>query len=226
MALPVVAAAIGGLTGTIQSLIGSGQIKRGNRELNRLFSQRQAYQTPQEIFDILNLTQFNAAQGFSDETMSYLTNEAGAGLASSLGAATKLGADPNNLSALVDNYYKDIFKIGGENELQKLKKFDSLTNAIQLVAQGKDAEWQSEENILKDRMQAAASKVAGGQANLQSGLNATISSMASLASMGLYNKKPQTGGGVDASTVPATVPANTAMNFSIGNQVGPFRRTA
>lgn len=223
MALPVVAMGITGAISAIQGLIGDGQIKEGNQELKRLFSKREAFQTPQQILDIVNMAQFNASQGYSDETINYITGQAGAGLSSTLGAATKLGADPNNIAALIDGFYQNIFKVGAESELVKMKKFDSLTNALNLLAENKAAEWQSQDNLIKDQMQAAATKVAGGQQNLQSGVNTALSSLSALATNGLYNTKTPSNT-VQASTVPATVPASPLRDFSIGNRVGGFYR--
>lgn len=222
MAAPVVAAAITGGVGLLQNFINAGKEKKANKELKRLFSQRKAFQTPEEIFDILNLSQFNAAQGFSDETTSYLTGQAGAGLAGSLGAATRLGADPNALSGTIDQYYQDIFKVGAESDLVKMKKFDSFTNALNLVAENDAAEQISADNLIKDQMQSVASRVGAANTGQQSGLNLALSSLASLASNNLYKTKQPNGREIMASTVPATVPAGRAVDLTIGNQRGNF----
>lgn len=224
MPAPLIAAGIGAAAGLVQSLIGGGQAKRANKELKRLFSQRSAYSTPSEIFDILNLQQFNAQQGFSDDTMSFLEGQAGAGLAAGLGTTQRLGGDPNATAGLIDNYYKDIFKIGAESDLVKMKKFDSFTNALNMVAENKTAEWQSEENLIKDQMQAAAQKVGAGQQNIQSGLNATLGSISALLTGGLYNQKKPNAKEIIASTTAATVPALKPLDFSIGSQVGNYSR--
>lgn len=223
MAAPIIAAGLGALVGGIQSLIGGGQAKRANKELKRLFSQRKSYSTPSEVFDILNLSQFNAQQGFSDDTMSFLEGQAGAGLSAGLGTASKLGADPNQLSGIIDNYYKDIFKVGAESDLVKMKKFDSFSNALNMVAENKTAEWQSEENLIKDQMQAQAQILGAGQQNIQSGLNATLGSISALLTGGLYNTKKPNAKEIIASTTAATVPAAKVVDLSIDKQRGDFR---
>jgi hypothetical protein len=223
MPLPLVAAGVGAAIGGIQALVGAGQAKRANRDLKRLFSQRQAYQTPEQIFEILNMQQFNAQQGFSDETQSFLTGQAGAGLSAGLGTASRLGADPNQLGGIIDNYYQDIFKIGAESDLVKMKKFDSLTSALNLVAENKTAEWQSQENLIKDQMAAAAQRLGAGQQNIQSGLNAGLSSISALAGMNLFKTKTPNTPELLASNIPATVPAGRTPDLSIGNQRGNFR---
>lgn len=192
-ALDLAVPGLGAVAGVVQSLIEGGKAKKANRELDSLFKQRKKYQTPKEVFDILNLTTSNAAQGFSDETNAYLTGQAGAGLSGALGTAGRLGADPNQLSSLLDSYYGDIFRIGNENELVKMKKFDSLTNAINLVGENKSAEWQSEDNLLKDRMQAVASRVGKAEIGLNSGLNLAFQSLVNFGSMGLYDSKTPAG---------------------------------
>ncbi len=223
MPLPLIAAGVGAAIGGIQALIGGGQAKRANRDLKRLFSQRSAYQTPSEIFEILNMQQFNAQQGYSDQTMSFLEGQAGAGLSAGLGTAQRLGADPNQLGGIIDNYYQDIFKVGAESDLVKMKKFDSLTSALQLVAQNKEAEWQSQENLIKDQMAAAAQRLGAGQQNIQSGINTGLGALSSLASMGLYNSKPPNTGSLTASNTAATVPATQPIDLTIGNQRGNYR---
>jgi hypothetical protein len=174
------------IAGGVQAAVGAGQTIAGNAKLKRLFSQRKAFQTPQEIFDILNMTENNAQTGLSSETTQYLTDQADRGLTSQLGVATRLGADPNQIGATLDNYFQDIFKIGNENEIQKLKKFDSVANALQLVAQNKEAEFQSKDNLIKDQMQSAAQKVASGQQNLQSGLNLGLNAASAFSTQDLY----------------------------------------
>lgn len=178
--MPLPLALIPLIAGGAQSIIGAIGQGKANKQLNRLFKQRQAYQTPQEIFDIVNMTANNAQTGLGAETLDYLTGQADRGLSSSLDAATRLGADPNQLSGLLDSYFQDIFKIGNENELAKMKKFDSLISANQLLAQNKDAEWASRENILKDQMQATGAKAAAGLQNVQSGVNLGLNALTAL----------------------------------------------
>lgn len=228
MALPAVAMGIGALAGGIQALIGAGQAKRANRNLKRLFSQRKAYSTPSEIFEILELTQSNASQGFSDETMQFLEGGASRGLASTLGAATRLGADPNQISGVLDSYFQDIFRIGTENELVKMKKFDDFTNALKLVSDSRSAEWASEDNLIKDQMQAEAQKVGAGQANVQSGLNLALGAGVALLGGNMYGEQPPAGNvptstSARAANYTVTTPTPTVRpNLSIGNQRGNF----
>lgn len=53
---------------------------------------------------------------------------------------------------------------------------------MQLVAQNKDAEWQSQENIVKDQMQAVAGRLGKAEQGINSGLNLTMQGLTNVAS--------------------------------------------
>lgn len=169
----------GAILGGAQTLIGLGEKIIGNAKLKKLFKQRKAYETPSEIFDILNSTEFRAQSGFDSETLGYLTGKAEKGFATSVGAATRLGADPNTLSGLNDEYMQDIMRIGSDNAMLQLQNFDKFLGAKKMVADSKDAEWQSKENLIKDQMQAAGMQGAAGTQDMSSGLNLLLSSLTS-----------------------------------------------
>ena len=208
--MPLPLLAIGAVAGAVQAIGGLIGAKKNNAALDRLFKQRKKFQTPSEIYDIVNMTQNNQA-GYSPETLSYLTDQADTGLSSALGTATRLGADPNQLGSELDSYFKDIFKIGSDNELIKMKKFDSLINATQLLANNKEAEWASGENLIKDQMAAQAAKLANSQQNIQSGLNAIIDVSAAAATPDYDN------GGGGAKITRKTVPAPISAQQSTGD---------
>lgn len=195
----MVGAIAGAIVGTVQAVAGLIQQGKANRKADRLFKQRKAFQTPAEIFDILQMSQNNAQTGLGAETTNYLTGQADRGLSSSLNTAAMLGADPNQLGGTLDSYFQDIFKIGNENELAKMKKFDNLLNATQLVAQNNEAEQISEDNLLKDQLQATGASKAAGVQNTQSGLNLVMNSIAT-------PKYP-----TQDKTVPQTTSGNTPL---------------
>lgn len=196
------------LAGGVQSLIGGGQVKRANEDLSRLFKQRKKFQTPNEVFEILQMQENNAQTGFGAETLDYLTTGADRGMAAGLDTAKMLGADPNALGGILDGYFQDIFKIGGENELAKMKKFDGLINATQLLADNKAAEQISADNLIKDQMAAKAQQVAAGTQNIQSGLNLGLNALSTFATQNLYNTNNN---GTGTTTV------NTATPGSVTN---------
>lgn len=188
MVAEVATQAVGSVLGAVQGIAGLIEAGKDKRELNRLFKQRKALKTPAEIFDIVSAQQMNTESGYSPQTLEYLSGKANTGLSSTLGAATKLGADPNQLSGILDSYFKDIFKIGGENELVKMKKFDGFLNALQLLSQNKEAEQISADNLIKDQMQAVASRLAKDEKNIQSGGNLFLNGISGLAGTNMYGR--------------------------------------
>lgn len=184
---------LGAAVGLVQAIGGLGKEKRLERKANKLFSQRKAFETPKEIFDILQMTQNDAQTGLSSETQNYLTGQADRGLASTLDAATLLGADPNQLSSTLDSYFQDIFKIGNENELAKMKKFDNLINATSLVAQNEEAEQISRDNLIKDQLQGVAADRQAATQGVQSGLNLALNGIVGLAGTDLYGRPRKKG---------------------------------
>lgn len=208
--------AFGQLTGVAQTIGGFISAKKANKNLANLFKKRKAFQTPSEIFDIVNAQEANQA-GFSPETLEYLTTGANSGLSSALGAATKLGADPNAISSLLNNYSRDLFRIGGENELVKMKKFDGLMNAWQLLAGNKEAEWLSKENMLKDQMAAVGDQVKAAEKNISSGINLVTNATAAAGSGNMYG-----GGGTPGTPgnlgLGITSPVNNGVSGVSGTQ--------
>lgn len=173
--------------GVVQTASANKKAKKADAESKRLFSQRKAYQTPKEILDIVGMSQNQAQSGFSPQTMNYLTNENDRATAGALGRAKLLGANANDLSSILDQSFQNIFKIGSENELVKMKKFDALLSATQLLGQSRDAEWASDDNLLKDQMQLQWAKGQAAQVEKQSGANLIVSGISGAAQAGLYN---------------------------------------
>lgn len=172
--------------GAYQSAKGASNQKKAEKRSEELFKNRKQYETPAEILDIFNQAQYNAQTGFSNTTLSYLTSQANGALAGSLDTAKQLGADPNSISGLLDQSFQNIFKIGSENDMLKMKKFDNLLNATQMVAQGKDAEYVSGQNLIKDQMAVQFQKGQQAQIDRQSGLNLIINGASAVATSGLF----------------------------------------
>lgn len=178
--MPVTAGVIGAGAGLIQTVIGAIGQGKANKQLKKLFKQRTTYETPAEVFDILNSTQYRAQSGYDPQTLDFLTNSADRGFATQTGTALRLGADPNTISGLDDKYLQDIMRIGSDNATLQLQNFDKFLNAKSLVAENKTAEWQSREDLLKDQMQAVAGKAAAGAQNVNSGINTVVQAGANL----------------------------------------------
>jgi len=108
-------------------------------------------------------------------------------LASSVGAATRLGADPNVIASLNDQYMNDIFKIGSENSLAQFNKFNNFLNAKNQLASSKDAEFFWQDNLRKDQSQAASASLQAAQNTFNSGLNMVAGAKCSNVIVGLID---------------------------------------
>lgn len=178
--MPVIIPLIAVAAGIYQSAHADAKAKKSQAASDKLFSQRKAYKTPSEILDVFNQSQYNAQSGFDPTTLSYITSQAQGSLAGTLDTAKQLGGDPNNFASILDQNFQDIFKIGSENNLLKMKKFDSLLSATELLAQNKDAEYGSTQNLLKDQLATQGQRTQAAQVNEQSGINLALSGVSAL----------------------------------------------
>ena len=174
--------------GGLQAGMGIIQSIGANSRMKRLRGQRKAYETPEEYLDILQATQMMAQQGFDASTLSYLTNQGDRAFSSAVGAATRLGANPNDLSNILDLKLQNSFKIGAENHRLNMENFSKYLSAVDVIGQNKAAEWKSQQDFIKDDMQAAAAEKAAGVQNIAGGINAGISSYASQQTSQLYKQ--------------------------------------
>ena len=216
---------VGAAAGIYQGFKGASDKKKALENEQQLFKQRKAYQTPSEILDIYNTAKYNAQSGFDPTTMSYLTSQAEGSLATTLDTSKILGGDPNNFASIINQNFQDIFRIGSENDLAKMKKFDALTNATQLVAQNKDAEYASQQNLIKDQMAAEVQKGQAGAANEQSGINLALNGLTS--GINYYKTTQQQPSYVDNTpNVYASVPQTTGLNNSYNFEIQAPKVTA
>lgn len=177
----------GGIAGA-QAALGIIQTISADAKLKRLRAQRTAYKTPAEYFEILQATQNAAQQGYDAFTLNYLTNQTDRAFDSSLGAATRLGANPNDLNRLFDQKVQSVMKIGAENHALNMKNFSQYLSAKDVIGQNKAAEWKSQQDFIKDDMQAAAASKQQGIQNIGSAANAFISLSASSKTNDLYKQ--------------------------------------
>lgn len=185
MAIPVGAITAGlGVIQTLGGLFGRG---RRQRQIQRLQSQRKAFETPEEVFQALNAAEFNAQTGLGAETLAYLTGGIDRTFASTVGAATRLGGDPNVLSRAFEQYALQGQRIGSLDQSARMANFGQYLTALNTVAQNRAAEQVSRDNLLKDQIQALSAQGADDTKNIQSGLNATLSGLSTIASANLYN---------------------------------------
>lgn len=175
-----------------QTALGIVQAISGGKRAKRLLAQRKAYQTPEEIFKILNATESNASSGYGPETLSYLTGQVERALGGSLKTAERLGGDPNILSALLDRSIQSSFKIGAENQIENMKKFQNYISSLNLVAENNAAEQKSQQDLIKDQLQAAGASQQAGLQNIGSGLNTALATASAIDTSKLYTQSQKT----------------------------------
>ena len=165
--------------GTIQAISGASRAKR-------LMQQRSAYKTPEEYFKILNLTKSMASQGFDAFSLNYMTNQTDRAFSSGLGTATRLGANPNDLSSMFDEKMQAVMKIGAENHALNMENIGKYLTAVDTIGQNKAAEWKSQQDIIKDKLQSAVADKQAGTQNIFNSFNSALSAYSSDKTGNLY----------------------------------------
>lgn len=173
----------------VQAALGIVQTISGDARAKKARAKRTAYQTPEEIYKLLNLS-LSGGQG-DTITRDFQTGKLDRTFSQILGGATRLGADPNDLSALFDQKIQGIMKVGQEFHASNMEAMSKILTAYDTVSQNKVAEWRSREDMLKDDIQAGAADKAAGIQNIGSSANAFIGLQAASKTANLYD--PQTG---------------------------------
>lgn len=211
-------ATVGLVLGAGQAIVGGIQTISGNAAKKKALAKRKPYQTPQEVIDLLNATESNAQLGFNPETLAYLTNQTDRAFTGALGTASRLGADPNDLSALFDQKMQAIMKIGAQDHAYNMENFSKYLSALDSVAANKAAEQKSEQDIIKDQLQSAAQEIQTGTANISGGINTGIGAFSAGNTANLYKQN-----GVIKNTlqnnVMNAVPTYQAVNPFAGQAV-------
>lgn len=172
--------------GAGQTVLGGIQTISGNAAKKKVLAKRKAYQTPQEVIDILNATENRAQTGYDPTTLNYLTNQIDRGFNGALGTAERLGADPNDLSALFDQKIQATMQVGAQNHQKNMENFSNYLSALQGVADNKAAEQKSQQDIVKDELQSASAEITAGTGNITNGINTGIGAWAAGQDAGLY----------------------------------------
>ena len=173
----------------VQAALGIVQTISGDARAKKARAKRTAYQTPEEIYKLLNLS-LSGGQG-DTITRDFQTGQLDRAFSQILGGATRLGADPNDLSALFDQKIQGIMKVGQEFHASNMEAMGKILAAYDTVSQNKAAEWSSAQDMLKDDIQSGAADKAAGIQNLGSAANAFISLQGAKKTGNLYD--PQTG---------------------------------
>lgn len=178
--------------GALQTGFGIIEGIKTKKKINGLLAQQKAYQTPQEIYDILHATQNRASQGYDATTLDYLNSQTDQAFSSAVGAGTRMGADPNDLSSLFQLKINSIMKIGADNHQANTQNFSQYLSALGSVAENKAAEQKSQQDILKNKLQAAGVNLNNATGNISGGLNTILSTLSADKMAKLYtsNNKP------------------------------------
>ena len=166
---------------------GANAERNARAEAAALLRKRKTYQTPDELYKILQATEYDAQSGFDASTLNYLTTQTDRTFDASLDAARLLGGDPNDFSELFNNKVDAIMGIAEKGHTLKMEKFSKYLTAQQMIAASKDAEWLSKDNLIKDRLQATQANRAFGAKEKQAGTNMIIDAVANYGVSSLYN---------------------------------------
>lgn len=198
-----------------QTILGTVQAISGSERTKRLLQQRRAYKTPEEYFKILNATENLASEGFDAFTLNYLTSGIDRSFSEASGTAERLGANPNDLSSLLDQKIQGLMKVGAENHQLNMENFSKFLGALDVMGQNKAAEWKSQQDIIKDQLQSAAEDKQAGLKNIFSAANAAIGTDAAGKTGKLFSLddllKALKGGGAGDLTPAATAAAGAVL---------------
>lgn len=198
MSYAAVAAAVVGITGTA---IGAAKEGKVNKKIDAALAKRKPYQTPDEIFKILNASE-NKSQG-DTITKDFETNQLDSSFANALNTSEMLGADPNSLSTLFGQKVQGLLKVGNDFHASNMESFGNFMNALKIVGDNKAAEQISADNIWKDYMQSLSKQKSDANSTMNSGINAILGSIGTYGTEQLYknnNKTGSTGGGNFSNT--------------------------
>lgn len=170
--------------GVVTTGVGIYQKSRANKKAKSALANRKAYQTPDEIFQILNATT-NKAQG-DTQTRDFQTQQTDNAFANQLGVAELLGANPNDLSGMFQQKMQGILQVGQQFHQSNMEAFGKYTGALEMVASNSAAEWKSRQDFVKDDLQAAAADGAAANQTINSGINMALSGYSASQSNKLY----------------------------------------
>lgn len=195
------------LLGAAQAI---GGILKGHAEeakAKRLRASRTAFKTSSQIYDIQAATENNASQGYDVGTLDYLTNQIDNAASSAYDTSKKLGGDPNDLSAILDQQLQGILKVGAGSAAVRMENFGKYLGAQELLSKNLDAEWASKQGMIKDDLQAAAQGRQEAAAQVSNGLSNVVSGISSMEIAKLYKERTnaikKSGATVDLTPPPA-----------------------
>lgn len=207
---------VGLALGGLQTALGIYQGIAGGARAQRAMRKRRAFQTPEEILDLAKFDQSQIGSGLSPQTLQYLTGNADNALSTSLNTASRLGADPNQLSNLLDQRFQQNLAIGAQNQIENMKKFSAYRDSLQILAANDAAEQKSREDLLKDQLQAASAMQQQAVPNVLGGGNTILNTLTSAKIAELFGPKAS----VDPTTGLPVIPAPNNRAASVVTGTG------
>ena len=168
----------------LQTGLGVAQAIGGAAKIKKLQAQRKAYEIPEGIQKILNASYANA-QG-DTTTQNYQTNLIEQQGAAAIGGATRLGGDPNTLSAIFGQQIGAIGQAAQTTHASKMQAFSQVLAAENLMAENEAARQKSEQDIIKDQIQSQAAIMQSGLQNIAGGVNTAIATDSAARQAQLY----------------------------------------
>lgn len=175
-----------GIATTIAEMIGKGAARRRQR---KLLSQVKAYQTPQEIYDALNATEQRASMGLSERTLDYLSGRSDARLSSAIDVVNQLGGDPNILANIFGQSQKGMESIAEMDTEAQLRNFQPYFAAVNNLAANKAAEQKSQQDIIKDKLQAEGLNLSYSNMAISNGMNLVMQALGNWDASKLWKDK-------------------------------------
>lgn len=175
------------------------------------------YKTPQEVYDVLNATKYNAQSGFDPATLNYLTGQTDNAFGGSLATAERLGADPNVLSGIFNQKVDAIQGIGAQNHQLQMQNFSAYVNALNATGANDAAQQKSQQDLLKDQLQKIANDKAVASGQITQGINAGISTLSNYELAQLYKN--------NNGTANNYIPQTTNSTGFVPNAVTPTSQT-
>lgn len=172
--------------GILQTGIGIIDSIGAKKRQRNLLSQRQAYQTPSEINDILQATQQNASIGLDPSTLNFLNDQTNNTFSSSLDVIQRIGGDSNAMASIFGQKVDALGNIAQMDTQEKMKNFSQYLSALGVVASNKAAEQKSQQDILKDKLQAEGVNLNTANQNISGGVNTITSAIANQLIMDQY----------------------------------------
>lgn len=206
--------------GAIQTGIGIVRSIGSKKRTNKLIDQLTPFTTPDAFYQGLNLTE-NRAQG-DTVTRQFQQDQLDNAFAGYLGAATNLGADPNQLSAVFGQKIQGLMSIGQQFHQSNTEAFSAMLAGFNALAENKTAEQVSKNDIIKNRIQAENANFKTANDNIGNGLNTLLASLSSKGIMDLFSQNSSNSGGGVVGSLATSSPVGSNVSAPAAGGLAPI----